>query len=70
MSYIAKLGMEAVVVGLLIGAILAISVYFHPIKTPVRAFVVGIIVGIVGHMLMETIGMNAWYVKNGAAALK
>lgn len=70
MSYIAKLGVEAIVVGLLFGAILAIAVYFHPIKTPVRAFVVGIIVGIAGHLLMETIGMNAWYVKNGAAALK
>lgn len=70
MSYITKVGVEAIVVGLLFGAILAIAVYFHPIKTPVRAFMVGIVVGIVGHVLMETIGVNAWYIKNGAAALK
>jgi len=70
MSYIAKISMEAIVVGLLFGAILAIAIYFYPVKTPFLAFMVGIVVGIAGHLLMEAMGVNAWYVKNGAAALK
>jgi hypothetical protein len=68
LAYLTSVGVEALIVGAVLGTVLAVAVLMYPIgDSMVDAAVVGCAVGIVVHILFEATRANAWYCRSGAA---
>jgi hypothetical protein len=66
-AYYGSVLIEALVVGALLAAMLAIATVLYPIDGPQRAIWIGIVVGALTHLLFEVTKANRWYCTNGAA---
>ena len=68
LAYLVSLGAEALVVGAVLGTVLAVAVAMYPIgESMTDAAVVGFAVGICVHLLFEFTRGDAWYCRKGAA---
>jgi hypothetical protein len=64
LAYLVSVGAEALVVGAVLGALLAVAVAIYPFgESMTDAAVVGFAVGMCVHVLFELTRGNAWYCK-------
>lgn len=60
---------EAVIVGIFLGLLLALSHAIYPIRDRSSAFVTGVILGMMFHIVCEMTSVNAWYCVHGTACV-
>lgn len=59
--------LEALVVGAVLGMLMALSHAIYPITTRFSAFVTGVVLGMVFHIVCEMTSVNSWYCTHGTA---
>jgi len=66
MTYLVSLTAEAVTVGAVtVGGFLLVNKVFFKSNLPIQLFVTGVAI----HLTFEILGLNKWYLTNGAAAI-
>jgi ABC-type uncharacterized transport system permease subunit len=59
--------LEALVVGVVLGMLMALSHAVYPIRGRSSAFVTGLVLGMVFHIVCEMTSVNSWYCTHGTA---
>jgi hypothetical protein len=67
MHYIPRLLLEIFTVSMALAVMLTITNIIYPIQNTSRAFLVGAVLGALFHLGCELLGVNVWYIRNGAA---
>lgn len=66
---VARVAVEAAVVGVVFAALLLLASLMVRLQGPWTIALAGWTAGVLGHLAFEALGANAWYCTNGAACM-